>query len=789
MQSTPLLKRATLALLAILLMAAPARAQLSDVGATNPILFQASALIGNDACYDPTNHVYLLVVAYGNVFGAFVTTAGAKISTFGIGSANPSAPFGHYARCVYSPELNSGQGGFLVAWHQNDGKPNYLHSAVVAYPGGLVPGTEQVISDGTEGGTYVQDGGAMAYSPATHQIFVAWTTLIWNTQGRFVNAATGVPNSPIVEYMTSSGGGIRDPSVAWNPATNQFALGYAGWGPTGQFVGFRLVGSNGTATAATNFGFTALGTYNSTLVVNASNDYVMGWTLGNQALSAEFDQNGTILSQPRLISTRIGTATSLDFSFNPVSGTILAVGEDLLSSQAAGLELDPTGIPLSTTVGLTSGATSGSFVPRVAARTDAREWAISLAQNLNTLADQIVSTGSTGVSAGPQPLAVTLSANHTFPMGSGTSVTWTANGRGGTGPLQYQFWEYSASSGWSVGQSYTTTNTFTWTPPQGVDAVQVWVRNAGSTNSFDAWAGSDQFTITSPTATVTSFTANQNFPITSGVPVTFTASAAASSGSVEYEFWEFTSGTGWQIGQAYGSSGVFTWSPAAGTHAVQVWVRRVGSTASWEDWRGLNFTVNPAQPAKVTSLTSTPVAGPWTPITWTATATGGSGTLQYKFWLFRSSTNSWMVLQDWSTSNTTSAWTPGIFNTGQNAVQVWVRSSGSSADMEDWMGTGYFLVTDSTGLAFSSSTGLTGLHSGASVTFTASVSGPGGPYEFEFWTYNGTAWTLAQGYSSNSAFTWVVPAGTFEVQVWARASGSFAPWERWAASSLFVVNP
>jgi hypothetical protein len=86
---------------------------------------------------------------------------------------------------------------------------------------------------------------------------------------------------------------------------------------------------------------------------------------------------------------------------------------------------------------------------------------------------------------------------------------------------------------------------------------------------------------------------------------------------------------------------------------------------------------------------------------------------------------------------------------------------------------------------------LSSQHQGASVTFTANMQ-TGGPYEYIFWTYDASSgtWTASQAYSTNNSFTWSgISAGTHALQVWARAVGSSAPYERWAQTGLFVVNP
>src|SRR4029453_11072077 len=125
---------------------------------------------------------------------------------------------------------------------------------------------------------------------------------------------------------------------------------------------------------------------------------------------------------------------------------------------------------------------------------------------------------------------------------------------------------------------------------------------------------------------VTSLTPNVALPATVGTPITWTATASGGTPPLQYQFWRFTDGVGWSVAQAYSSNNSYTWFPVAGTHALQVWVRSSGSSASYDAWLGTgNFTVL-APTAKLISF-SADVAFPApfnVPITFTATATAGS---------------------------------------------------------------------------------------------------------------------------------------------------------------------
>jgi hypothetical protein len=280
-------------------------------------------------------------------------------------------------------------------------------------------------------------------------------------------------------------------------------------------------------------------------------------------------------------------------------------------------------------------------------------------------------------------------------------------------------------------QDYGSANTFTWTPgagDTGTYAMQVWVRQTGSSASYEAWRGTDSFAINPPPAArLTSFTQTPPFATTTGVPITWAATATGGTGPVQYKFWLQSSGA-WSVLQDYSSLSSVTWTPlTTGVYAVQVWVRSSGSAASYEDWRGTgSFTISGSSIAFVSDL-SPNVSLPATvtrPLTWTATAGGGTPPLQYQFWRFKQSVG-WSMVQDYSANNTYT-WTPGLGDDGTYAVQVWVRSSGSTAAYEAWRGSGSFQILPPTVLFMTSMAGdyiglgTVQLYTSADGTFVAS---------------------------------------------------------------------
>ena len=78
---------------------------------------------------------------------------------------------------------------------------------------------------------------------------------------------------------------------------------------------------------------------------------------------------------------------------------------------------------------------------------------------------------------------------------------------------------------------------------------------------------------------------------TAGTTITFSAAASGGTGTYQYRFWVHD-GTSWTIVQDFGSASSYAWTPrSAGTYVVQVHARSAGSTAQYEAWTGIEYTV------------------------------------------------------------------------------------------------------------------------------------------------------------------------------------------------------
>jgi hypothetical protein len=143
--------------------------------------------------------------------------------------------------------------------------------------------------------------------------------------------------------------------------------------------------------------------------------------------------------------------------------------------------------------------------------------------------------------------------------------------------------------------------------------------------------------------------------------------------------------------------------------------------------------------------------------------------------LFDGST--WTMVQNWTSSNTFT-WTPMSPGTSYR-VGVWIRNGGSTADA-------YANPSSNGSIPFSVTSGLviTSLTAnpaspqpvGTPVTFTSVATGGTAPYQYKWWLFEGSTWTVVQNWTSSNTFAWTpTSSGTgYRVGVWIRNAGSTA---------------
>ncbi len=310
------------------------------------------------------------------------------------------------------------------------------------------------------------------------------------------------------------------------------------------------------------------------------------------------------------------------------------------------------------------------------------------------------STGYFSVRNGPTQVAK-IWANASFPVGTGTPITWKAVAAGGPGPLHYRFVRYSVAAGtWTEVQPYGVSDSYTWTPSSGQSGsyvLQVWVRRAGSSSAYEAWGSTGYFDVNNATPVITGLGATVGTPIGTGVPVTLWALATGGPGPLQFKYllYNETRDT-WTVLREYSTDRTFTWTPSGGageTYRVQTWVRRSGSTAAYDTWSSTApFAMADGPPAIGTFSSDLGLSVPaGTPITWTAKASGGPGELQYRFIRYNHATQTWTAMQEYSWDRSWS-WVPQPGEQGTYTFQTWVRRTGSTAAWEAWTSSQTFQV-------------------------------------------------------------------------------------------------
>jgi hypothetical protein len=227
-----------------------------------------------------------------------------------------------------------------------------------------------------------------------------------------------------------------------------------------------------------------------------------------------------------------------------------------------------------------SAAATWTWTPSVAGSYSVQVWARNAG---SSAAYDAWRSSGTFMVTGLAPLTIVLGTPPTVLLGQPN--LFSAQATGGTSPLTYKFLLFNGTT-WSVGQDWSTSNTWSWTPSTaGTYTVQVWGRNAGSANVYDAWSGKT-FTVSGGPLTVTSLQIGSGVAVSTGSTVPVTATAAGGVGPYTYKFFIYD-GVTWSVGQDWSSSNLWNWTPVLiGDYTVQVWVRNAGSVAQWDAWRG-----------------------------------------------------------------------------------------------------------------------------------------------------------------------------------------------------------
>src|SRR5215467_1189936 len=63
---------------------------------------------------------------------------------------------------------------------------------------------------------------------------------------------------------------------------------------------------------------------------------------------------------------------------------------------------------------------------------------------------------------------------------------------------------------------------------------------------------------------------------------------------------------------------------------------------------------------------------------------------------------------------------------------------------------------------------------GTTIIFTAAATGGTTPYQFKWWLWNGTAWTIVRDWGASANFAWTpaVANADYQIIAWVRSAGN-----------------
>ena len=288
-------------------------------------------------------------------------------------------------------------------------------------------------------------------------------------------------------------------------------------------------------------------------------------------------------------------------------------------------------------------------------------------------------------------------ANNSVLAGASQTFTWTDSGAGlyrieiGTAPGTSDIGIFPPAG------TTSTTTTVTGLPTNGAILYVRLSSLVGTTWSFNDYTYTAAAAVVTPVTSVSVTAVTPASPSASGTSVSFTALATGGSGTPEYQLWVYNPATlTWTGTGAYGTSPL-TWTTTGlptGTYNIQVFARNVGSTANYEAFTATTYTLTtagltPVASVGITTVTPASPSASGTSVSFTALATGGSGTPEYQLWVYDPATLTWTSTGAYGTSPLT--WTTTGLPAGTYTIQVWARNVGSTDNFETFTSTTYDL--------------------------------------------------------------------------------------------------
>jgi len=402
---------------------------------------------------------------------------------------------------------------------------------------------------------------------------------------------------------------------------------------------------------------------------------------------------------------------------------------------------------------------------------------------------------------GPFVTCTSVSAvtDKTSPQPLGTSLTLTASAGGCPNP-QYEIWIRNPNAVCcQLLQPYGPSATYIWNTTglaAGTYTFAIWAKDAKSTGAYSNSLGSYdssvviQFTIGSACASVTA-AGTPASPQAAGMAVAVTGTAVACPNPrYQYEMLPPGSNT-WQVVQPYSTAATYSWSTTSAVAGIYKFIVKArdaasagtagSSTGTWDAYTSLAYTLTATACRSIGATTSpSGTATPGTSVAVTGAAAGCANP-RYQFEMLPPGSQTWQVVQPYSSSNVFHWTTTGAALGGYRFI-VKARDASSAGTLgnststwDAYVSIPYTLTSSCTSVTATSAPSGTAT-AGTAVSVTGAAAGCASPtYQFEIQAPGSQTWQVVQPYSSSAVFNWNTTGatkGTYKLIVKARDASS-----------------
>ena len=349
-----------------------------------------------------------------------------------------------------------------------------------------------------------------------------------------------------------------------------------------------------------------------------------------------------------------------------------------------------------------------------------------------------------------------------------TAINLSSEITGGSN-VQYQYWVMTPGCPWEIAQSYSSAETFTYTPKvAGAYQFGVWVIDDNNqTHQVDVIEYNVTGSAPEPVK-LNRLQTNQSGN-TSRKDTAITLSSDITGGSNTLcQFWVKRPGYAWEIVQSYCAKDTFIYTPElAGNYQFGIWVIDDNNKNHQIDIIDYTVTESEVIPVKLNKLNTDQVGNISSKnmaVTLNPDVTGGSNA-QYQFWVKKPGCG-WEVVQSYSSVD---SYTYVPSSAGNYQFGIWVTDDNNKNQQIDIID---FTVTESSKTPVKLnklSTNKSGNTSALNTPITLSADITGGTnVQYQFWVKRpGLGWVVAKTYSSADNYIYTPSStGNYQFGIW-----------------------